>query len=197
MMTMLEDRTVALARMVRERRQAMGYSLDQLCSRSGVSKGALVALENGDANPTFGTIVRVADALQTPVSMLFESPAPVPIRVLPHEALPHFWRGPMGGYARLILTVPGLAPVEYWTWELGPGEGYVSHPHPEGVREVITVVSGILQLTVNEEVAKIAAGATALFAADKAHAYAATEERCAFLMQVHLPASHGGSNGQV
>lgn len=193
---MVEDRTVALAQAVRARRQALGLSLDQLCARAGVSKGALVALENGDANPTFGTIVRVADALQTPMSMLFETPEPAPVQVVAHATVPPFWQGAAGGYARLLLTVPGVTPVEYWSWLLHPGEAYVSHPHPGGVREVITVVSGELLLTVNGESQVIPAGATALFAADQAHAYAAAGERCAFLMQVHLPAAHGVSPGQ-
>lgn len=189
----VEDRTFALAQAVRLRRQALGLSLDQLCARAGVSKGALVALENGDANPTLGTIVRVADALQTPVSMLFETPEPVPVRVIRHAGATAFWQGEQGGYARLLLTVPGVAPVEYWTWLLTPGEAYVSQPHPDGVLEVVTVVSGALLLTINGASQEIPAGATALFAADQAHTYAAGDERCEFLMQVYLPASHGAS----
>jgi transcriptional regulator with XRE-family HTH domain len=188
---MVEDRTIALARAVRARRRALGLSLDQLCAEAGVSKGALVALENGDANPTFGTIVRVADALQTPVSMLFESPDDVPVRVISHASVPSFWQGKRGGFARLLLTVPGVAPVEYWSWEFHASEEYVSHPHPAGVREVITVVSGVLLLTVNDEPQEIPAGVTALFAADQPHTYAPAGRHCAFLMQVHLPASHG------
>lgn len=188
---MVEDRTIALAQAVRARRQALGLSLDQLCARAGVSKGALVALENGDANPTFGTIVRVADALQTPMSMLFETSEPGPVRVITHAAIPAFWQGTAGGYARLLLTVPGVTPMEYWSWALHPGETYVSHPHPVGVREVITVVSGLLLLSVNGDTQEISAGASVLFAADQAHTYAAADARCDFLMQVHLPASHG------
>jgi transcriptional regulator with XRE-family HTH domain len=187
---MVEDRTLALAQAVKARRQALGLSLDQLCARSGVSKGALVALENGDANPTFGTIVRVADALQTPVSMLFEDVEPDPIRTFAHDAAPILWQGANGGTARLLLTVSSVAPVEYWDWELPAGEEYVSQPHPPGVREVITVLTGVLMLTVNDEPHEVAAGTTVYFPADQAHGYAAGRERCAFLMQVHLPVSH-------
>lgn len=194
---MVEDRTIALAQAVRARRQALGLSLDQLCAQAAVSKGALVALENGDANPTFGTIVRIADALRTPVSMLFETPEPVSVLVVAHASLPAFWQGAKGGYARLLLTVPGVSPVEYWSWLLHPGEEYVSHPHPGGVREVITVVSGTLLLTIDGETQEIPAGTTALFAADQAHTYAADGECCAFLMQVHLPVSHGSAIGQA
>lgn len=93
--------------------------------------------------------------------------------------------------ARLLLTVPGAEPVEYWAWDLPGGEAYISQPHPHGVREVITVLSGILLLTVNDEPQEIPAGTTALFSSDQAHRYAAAGERCEFLMQVHLPASHG------
>lgn len=188
---MIEDRTIALAQAVKARRQALGLSLDQLCARSGVSKGALVALENGDANPTFGTLVRVADALQTPISMLLDESEAGPIRVFSHASLPALWQGTHGGVARLLLTVPGAEPVECWAWDLPGGEAYISQPHPHGVREVITVLSGILLLTVNDEPHEIPAGTTALFSADQAHRYAAAGERCEFLMQVHLTASHG------
>jgi transcriptional regulator with XRE-family HTH domain len=188
---MVEDRTIALAQAVKARRLAQGLSLDQLSARSGVSKGALVALENGDANPTFGTLVRVADALQTPISMLFDASETGPVRVFSHAFLPALWQGTHGGAARLLLTVPGVAPVEYWVWELPRGEAYTSQPHPHGVREVITVLSGVLLLTVSDEQQAIPAGTTVLFSADHAHRYAAADERCDFLMQVHLPASHG------
>lgn len=188
---MVKDRTVALAQAVKARRLAQGLSLDQLCARSGVSKGALVALENGDANPTFGTLVRVADALQTPISMLFDASETGPVRVFSHAYLPALWQGTHGGAARLLLTVPGAAPVEYWVWELPRGEAYTSQPHPAGVQEVITVISGVLLLTVDEEPHEIQAGTTVFFAADQSHSYATAGERCEFLMQVHLPASHG------
>lgn len=190
-MLMMEDRTLALARAVRARRQALGLSLDELSARAAVSKGAIVSLENGEANPTFGTIVRVADALQTPVSALFEVAEATPVRVISPETQPCLWRGPQGGCARLLLTVPGAAPVEYWTWVLHPGEEYASHPHPPGVQEVITVTSGSLWLTVGDAQWEIPAGALVLFGADQAHSYAAVGEPCEFQMQVHLPAAHG------
>ncbi|MCA9876414.1 MAG: helix-turn-helix transcriptional regulator, partial [Thermomicrobiales bacterium] len=177
-MLMMEDRTLALARAVRARRQSLGLSLDELSARSAVSKGAIVSLENGEANPTFGTIVRVADALQTPVSALFEAVETAPARVISPAAQPCLWQGPLGGCARLLLTVPGAAPVEYWAWSLHPGEAYVSHPHPPGVQEVITVASGRLLLTLGDEQREIPAGALVLFSADRSHSYAAVSDPC-------------------
>ncbi|MFT4039728.1 MAG: helix-turn-helix domain-containing protein [Thermomicrobiales bacterium] len=188
----LEDRTLALAQVVRARRQLQGLSLDELATRSGVSKGAIVALEHGDANPTFGTLVRLADALQIPMSELFDLPATAPVRLVPAAEQPVLWRGPHGGEARLTLTVAGAAPVEYWEWTLHAGEQYESHPHPAGVQEVVTVHEGALTLTVGGESWRVVAGTTALFSADQAHAYAAEGEGCRFSMQVHLPTSHGG-----
>lgn len=193
----LEDRTLALAQVVRARRLALGLSLDDLAARSGVSKGAVVALERGDANPTFGTLVRLADALQTPVSELFDSPPPAPVRLVTVAEQPVLWRGPHGGEARLALTVAGAAPVEYWEWTLHHGEVYASHPHPPGVQEALIVHAGALGLTVAGETWRVEAGTTALFAADQPHAYAAADAVCRFSMQVHLPASHGGGTGGV
>lgn len=191
---MMHKLALALARSVRERRLRLEWTIDRLAARSGVSKGAIVALEHGETNPTFSTLVRLADALGVSVSDLLGDDASEAVQIVEHETRPPLWRGPHGGHATLILTVPGAAPVEVWEWVLMPGERYVSHPHPRSVVETLTVISGLVELTVGDRTVVVPAGSTATFAADRDHTYAAKEEQnkgCAFLMTVHLRASHG------
>ena len=59
---------------VRGLRHSRGLLADQLGNRAGVSKGALVALENATANPNLATLVRIADALGVSLSTLVERP---------------------------------------------------------------------------------------------------------------------------
>ncbi len=184
---MADDAAHRLARSVRELRIAQGWTIDQLVVRSGLSKGAIVAVENGSTNPSLTTIVRLADALGTTVTALLGEPAPASVRIVPHEEQPVLWEGPFGGQAVLVLTVPGPSAVEFWTWMLMPGERYVSHPHQSGVVETITVQSGELDLVVDGESWTIMAGTTATFDADAEHTYAAVSGPTAFLMTVHLP----------
>lgn len=186
----------SVARAVRSTRRSRGLSLDQLAARAGVSKGALVALEGAAANPTLGTLVRLADALGVPVSALVERPSEPAFRVADAAAIPPLWRGPQGGSARLLLTTATVAPVEFWRWQLAAGEQHESHPHPPGVVETVTVISGTTVIGVDATDHVLSAGMTGTFAADVAHSYRGQEPSgTEFIMSVHLPAREARGTG--
>jgi transcriptional regulator with XRE-family HTH domain len=179
----------AVAHTVRGLRHDRGLSVDQLAARAGVSKGALVALENAAANPNLATLVRIADALGVSVSTLVEQDTARRVQVSDAAAAEPLWHGPGGGTARLLLTTPTAAPVELWRWHLAAGEAYESHPHPPGVVETVTVIAGAAVLTVDGTEYPIRAGMTATFAADVGHAYrGGADDAADLLMTVHLPA---------
>ena len=177
-----------VAATVRRLRHGRGLSADQLAARAGVSKGALVALENAAANPNLATLVRLADALGVSVSALVEPQDGRRVQVSDAAAIEPLWRGPSGGSLRLLLTTPTAAPVELWRWHLADGERYESHPHPAGVVETITVISGAVVVTVDGSEYPARAGQTVTFAADAEHAYRGGPGGDAdLLMTVHLP----------
>jgi transcriptional regulator with XRE-family HTH domain len=60
-----------IANHVRSRRQAIGQSVGQLASRSGISKGMLSKIENAQTSPSLSTLARLAAALDMPVTSLF------------------------------------------------------------------------------------------------------------------------------
>lgn len=190
---MERDTTRALARSVRQRRTGRDWTIDQLVARSGVSKGAVVAVENGSTNPSLSTLVRLADALGISVTELLGEQPIEPVRVIPHDTLTPLWQGPNGGRAILILTVPGPSPVELWEWTLAPGERYQGSPHPRGFVETLTVLAGTMELAVGGDALTVRSGETATFGANCEHAYAAGDGQLRVLMTVHLPAS--GSAG--
>src|SRR6266852_5093195 len=66
------DLSGALARTLQFLRAERGWSLDQLAARSGVSKGVLVALEQGRSNPNLATLARIGDAFGVPVTLLVD-----------------------------------------------------------------------------------------------------------------------------
>lgn len=179
----------AVAGTVRALRHSRGLSADQLAARAGVSKGALVALENATANPNLATLVRIADALGVPVSTLVEQAPARPVVISDTAATEPLWHGPGGSTARLLLTTPTAAPVELWRWHLGPGQAYDSHPHPAGVVETVTVIAGTAVLVVDGAEHAIGDGMTATFAADVSHSYRGGPAGAELLMTVHLPAA--------
>src|SRR5215831_15184930 len=71
-MAEVPDITAAVARTLQALRADRGWSLDQLAARSGVSKGVLVALEQGRSNPNLATLARIGDAFGVPVTLLVD-----------------------------------------------------------------------------------------------------------------------------
>jgi transcriptional regulator with XRE-family HTH domain len=182
-----------VARNVRSARAAAGLSLDALAARAEVSKGALVALEGARGNPTFTTLVRLADALGRSVSSLMEDAREEPVVVVDADDVEPLWTGPSGGTARLLLTNPRPTPVEVWRWQLHPGERQDSHAHQTGATETLTVVRGQMLLVVGDTTRPLRAGETTVFAADVPHAYeGAGRGPCELIMTVHLPMEHRG-----
>jgi transcriptional regulator with XRE-family HTH domain len=182
-----------VARNVRSARAAAGLSLDALAARAEVSKGALVAVEGARGNPTFTTLVRLADALGRSVSSLMEDAREEPVVVVDADDVEPLWTGPSGGTARLLLTNPRPTPVEVWRWQLHPGERQNSHAHQTGVTETLTVVRGQMLLVVGDTTRPLRAGETTVFAADVPHAYeGAGRGPCELIMTVHLPMEHRG-----
>src|SRR5947207_6921865 len=109
---------------IRQRRGDRRLSLDALASLAGVSKGLLVQIENGQANPSIATLCKVAAALGASVADLVQVSGQHPAEVLPAAAPRLLWRGPKGGTATLLVGSTGPDMLELWWWDLRPGERY-------------------------------------------------------------------------
>lgn len=161
----------AVARTVRALRGAHGWSLDHLAARSGVSKGVLVALEQARGNPNLGTLTRISEALGVPLTRLVQVEEEPPIQLFPASRHVVLWRGPSGGTGTLLAGSDPRPSVELWRWELRPGERRDSEAHTSGVREIITVETGMVCLHVGESRTEVPAGDAAVFRGDRPHSY--------------------------
>src|ERR1700733_6685082 len=103
-MTDPPDISGAVARTLQALRTERGWSLDQLVVRSGVSKGVLVALEQGRSNPSLGTLARISDAFGVPVTRLVEVSDEPAVRVSAATAARILWRGPAGGTGTILAA---------------------------------------------------------------------------------------------
>ena len=165
---------LALAQNVRAARAHRGWSLEALASRSGVSKGALVALEAGRGNPGLATLVRLGDALGLPLTRLVEVESDPAVRVTAPGEGSVLWQGERGGWASLLAGTDQPGAVELWRWHLPPGEGRESEAHAPGTRELVLVLAGELVVTSAATTVRVPAGGAARLVGDRPHAY-----RCA------------------
>jgi len=165
------DITVALAGTLQLLRAERGWSLDQLVARSGVSKGVLVALEQGRSNPNLVTLARLSDAFGVPVTRLLEVTDQPGVQISGPESSRVLWRGPAGGTGTIIGATDAPWAAELWHWTVQPGEGWGGDAHTPATRELIWVESGTLTLTVATAVHQVTMGQCARFSGGLPHSY--------------------------
>ncbi|WP_141058912.1 helix-turn-helix domain-containing protein [Stenotrophomonas rhizophila] len=66
-----ETVAIALARAIRARRLALGFSQDSFADRIAMHRSYYAALERGQRNMTLSTLGRLAQGLGCPISVLF------------------------------------------------------------------------------------------------------------------------------
>jgi transcriptional regulator with XRE-family HTH domain len=182
------DISGALARAVAALRAERGWSLDALAARSGVSKGVLVAVEQGRSNPNLATLARIGDAFGVPVTRLLEGAEEAVIRISSQADARVLWTGSAGGTGTIIAATPPPWAAELWRWQLEPGERFGGESHAPGLRELTVVESGELTLTVAGRIYRLAAGEGARFPGDLPHGYANEgSERAVLTMVCVIP----------
>ena len=186
------DLTTAVARTLQALRADRGWSLDQLAARSGVSKGVLVALEQGRSNPNLATLARIGDAFGVPVTLLVDVGGEPTVRISSPDASRVLWRGPSGGTGTIIGATDPPWAVELWRWEGMPGEMFGGDAHAPATREMVSVEAGTLTLTVAGERHPVNAGQCARFPASRPHRYANEgDQPLRFTMVVLIPPAEG------
>jgi transcriptional regulator with XRE-family HTH domain len=171
-MTDPADVTGAVARTLAALRTERGWSLDQLATRSGVSKGVLVALEQGRSNPNLATLARIGDAFGVPVTRLVEVSDEPAVRVFGPSSARVLWRGPAGGTGTIVAATEPPWAAELWRWQVLPGESFGGYPHGAATREMVWVERGTLTLTVAGERREVGPGESARFPGGVPHGYA-------------------------
>lgn len=176
----------AIARTVKALRAEHGWSLDQLAARSGVSKGVLVALEQGRSNPNLTTLARLSDAFGVPATQLIDVSGEPVVRVGDMSRV--LWQGDAGGTGTILGGTDAPWGAELWHWEVMPGESFGGEAHVPGTREMVWVESGVLTVTVSGDEHPVAAGQSARFPGSLHHRYSNTSDKpVRFTMIVVIP----------
>jgi transcriptional regulator with XRE-family HTH domain len=172
---LMDEGTSALAAAigvrVRQERQARHWTLDRLAGAAGVSRRMVVNVEQGAANPSVGTLLRIGDALGVGLPALVEPPEPKPVKVTRRGEGATLWTGDSGGRG---ILVAGTAPpdvLELWDWTLGSGDHHVSEAHTTGTQELVQVQEGTITLEVADQSVTLDVGDAVAFPGDVEHSY--------------------------
>ena len=166
----------ALAGKIKNYRKISKLSLDELSRRAGISKGMLVEIEKGSANPSIGILCKLSAALGLSVADLVNVSSEPAVHLIDAPEIPTLWQGPLGGTARLLAGTTGPDMIELWQWEMAPGERFDSDGHTTGTVELFHVEQGILTIGIDGEQWQVKAGQSLVARTDVPHHYANSAE---------------------
>jgi len=144
MSTIIDETGTRIAHRLRLERDARGWSLADLATRSGVSKATISKIEREEMSPTAVILVRLAGAFDLTLAGLLLRAEGERDR-LSRAAEQPLWRDPDTGYLRRQVFSRSDHPLEVVQVELPPGRRVVlpasSYAH---IRQVVWVQSGEL-----------------------------------------------------
>ena len=160
---------------VRSLRERTGLTLEQLASRSKVSRAMLSKVERGEKSPTIGLAMRISHAVGGSLSALLNGEQPRhPVAVRSRKERFRF-ADEESGLTREIMspTVEGSS-VEILRHTLAAGStSGILPPYPPGTEKYIIVERGDLVLVRAGERTRLREGDTMFFEADVEHVFEA------------------------
>lgn len=172
-----------IAEAVRREREALGWSLAELATRSGVSKAMLSKIELGQSSPTAGLLGRVCSGLGLTMSSLMARVEQGDAAVVRHDEQAA-WTDPETGLVRRLLmgrragsdvelaeiTLPRRTVVDY---PLAPARGPAQH---------LVMRSGRLLVTYGDEAFDLRSGDVLFTVVDRPTRFETAAEPARYLL---------------
>lgn len=140
----------------------------------------LSQIELGQSVPTITVLARIADTFSLPVTAFMGERGEPDVTVLPASEA-KVLRSANGAFtSRALFPFSGSRKVEFYELRLAPGCDENSDAHASGTCENLVVAQGELELSIDAELHRLAAGDAVFFSADAPHSYrnrGATEAR--------------------
>jgi len=169
-------------------RKADKMSLGDLSNVSGVAKSMISQIEKNEANPTLATLSRLSQALGTSVEAMV-SDTPTGTSLVQHSRIqdtPELKSEDGLCKLRIIGSLDTIQFVQWYDFAAEPSGILESSPHPHGSVENLTVLSGELEVKVDNETWKASAGETLRYLADRPHSIRNTGDMPAHATMVNI-----------
>jgi transcriptional regulator with XRE-family HTH domain len=190
-------KAISMARVgerIRAERQHRKLSLEQVATRSGVSRAMLSAVERGRKVPSILIMDRIATALDSSIARLLGEEERQ--RVILRRAAEQSVAVDPAGWERRILSpvLPGVE-FEFMRTTIDPGVDAGSFdPHAPGSREYVAIERGRLRLTINGAPILLEAGDSICYDGDCHHGFANPgPEPCVYYLAMDVATGHGST----
>lgn len=154
---------------IRRIRRSKDLTLLELARQTGLSEGFISQVERQKANPSFSTLMRIAGALNVPMSgLLAEAEENVVSGPARRDLVDH----PSGVYRDRLVTPANAKTIQVIESVLEPGEGsrVAPYAHPDE-EECLVVLDGHLELQSGGTVYQLRAGDSVLIDPATPHSY--------------------------
>ncbi len=167
----LEEVISSIGPKVKELRDMRGYSLQQLSNRSAVSPAAIHKVEQGNMVPTITTLLKLAAALDRPVSYFVEEEDSPPAELVytPADGRRPVYTSHTGIDLQAISGPYGRFFVAGAVAVLEPGATSGEQALRHAGEELIFVLSGSMEVDVGEQSVRLGAGDSIHFRSDRDH----------------------------
>ncbi len=154
-------------KVIRENRH---LSLNDLSNLTGVSKSMLSQIEKGEANPSVGTIWKIADGLKISFTSLINEERDQMKIVRKKDS---YEVAQEDGKYRLFTYFPydPMRKFEIYVIELDCDSEHKSDAHFKGVEEYVVVTKGKLEVQMGNLINVLETDDAAIFVPDKPHTY--------------------------
>ncbi len=174
----IDPATQALCERVTKLRKKNKLTLDQLASISGVSRSMLSQIERGKANPTLAVTFRIAQAFSITIGELVDhSWSTSTIEVIHGNDERNLFRCDDDVSIRTLSPLHMEKDIEFYEIRISPNASLISAAHYEGTKELLTVTSGVAELTSGDDKTVLHTGDTAHYRADIEHSIANTTQQ--------------------
>ncbi|MEC3957664.1 XRE family transcriptional regulator [Nocardia sp. CDC153] len=172
---------------VRRRREEAGLTLEQLSTRSSVSRAMLSKVERGEKSPTIGIAAKIAHALDVSLSDLIGGPAAAAsgAAVVMRKSERAVFHDPETGFERhMVSPAPGAGSGEmvfhYLPAQISTG---LLPAYPPGTEKQLIALKGRVTVLIGGVTETLHPGDSLYFRADVPHGFAnRTDSPCEYLM---------------
>ena len=176
-----------LGKTIQRLRQAYKLSLGELSEQSGVAKSIISQIERNETNPTLATIWRLSQALDARIEdMLAGDDRPAFIQHQKQSDIPLLLSQDERCRLRIVGWLDAVEWVQVYWLEADPGGVLESEPHQLGSIENLSVVEGILTVTIDGDVRELSAGETLRYRGDHPHRIHNPADRKASAVMVNI-----------
>jgi len=151
-------------------RKRKKMTLDELSSKSGVSKSIISQIERNISNPTISTVMRIAEALDETLSGFF-----LDIDTEKSTSIENFKETPVinsnDGLCELSILGAGetVSWLQWYLLTMKPKGKLPSKSHGNNTYENITVISGEIEIQLKKQKELLKSGDTFRFATNQEH----------------------------